>query len=283
MFTLNCKGRLVSLNKPVVMGILNITPDSFHAPSRPGSADEMLQKAGQMITDGAAIIDVGAQSTRPGSDWIDPESEWKRLSTLLPKLCEKFPATVFSIDTFHHSVAVQAVMHGAAMVNDVSAGKLDPLMVPSVANLKVPFVCMHMKGTPQTMSALATYSQLMPEIVDYFIERIYTCRKAGIQDIIIDPGFGFAKKGAQNFELLNKLQHLQILGCPLLLGVSRKSMITKSLGINSGEALNGTTVLHTIGLLKGASILRVHDVREAMQAIKLVDMLAVNTNDLELN
>lgn len=283
MFTLNCKGRLVSLHKPVVMGILNITPDSFHAPSRPGYGEEMLQKAGQMIADGASIIDVGAQSTRPGSDWIDPETEWNRLSELLPLLCEKFPATVFSIDTFHHSVAVQAVKYGASMVNDVSAGNLDPLMVPSVAGLEVPFVCMHMKGTPQTMSSLATYTQLMPEIVDYFIERISTCRMAGIKDIIIDPGFGFAKKGEQNFALLNQLQDLQILGCPLLLGVSRKSMITKTLGITSGESLNGTTVLHTIGLLKGATILRVHDVKEAMQAIRLVDKLGGMLYDEELN
>jgi len=265
------------------MGILNITPDSFHAPSRPGYGEEMLQKAGQMIADGASIIDVGAQSTRPGSDWIDPETEWNRLSELLPLLCEKFPATVFSIDTFHHSVAVQAVKYGASMVNDVSAGNLDPLMVPSVAGLEVPFVCMHMKGTPQTMSSLATYTQLMPEIVDYFIERISTCRMAGIKDIIIDPGFGFAKKGEQNFALLNQLQDLQILGCPLLLGVSRKSMITKTLGITSGESLNGTTVLHTIGLLKGATILRVHDVKEAMQAIRLVDKLGGMLYDEELN
>jgi dihydropteroate synthase len=273
MFTLNCNGVLFSPEKPVVMGILNITPDSFYAPSRPKLLDELVEKAGNMISDGAQLMDIGAQSTRPGSEWIDATIEWERLAGLLPILVKRYPGTLFSIDTFHHTVAEKAVDAGACIVNDVSAGKLDDKMITTVARLGVPFVAMHMKGTPQTMSSLTEYHDLRLEVVDYFIERINTCRNAGIKDIIIDPGFGFAKKGQQNFELLYHLQDLHILGCPVLLGVSRKSMVTRALGITADEALNGTTVLHTIGLTKGASILRVHDVKEAMQAIDLVEAL----------
>jgi dihydropteroate synthase len=273
MFTLNCNGVLFSPEKPVVMGILNITPDSFYAPSRPVYLDELVEKAGRMITEGAQLIDIGAQSTRPGSEWIDADTEWERLAGILPILARQYPATIFSIDTFHHTVAEKAVHAGAGIVNDVSAGMLDDKMITTVARLGVPYICMHMKGTPQTMSSLTDYRNLMLEVTDYFIERINTCRSAGIKDIIIDPGFGFAKKGEQNFELLNHLQDLQLIGCPILLGVSRKSMVTKTLGITAGEALNGSTVLHTIGLTKGASILRVHDVKEAMQAITLVEAL----------
>ena len=274
MFTMNCKGRLVSLDKPVVMGILNITPDSFHLPSRTQTAGAVLEKAGRMIEDGVSIIDVGAQSTRPGSDWVEPGIEWDRLAEVLPLLTEKYPQTIFSIDTFHHTVAEKAVQAGASIVNDVSAGKLDPEMIPTVARLDTPFVCMHMKGTPQTMSTLAHYSHLMIEIIDYFIERIHTCRSAGIKDIILDPGFGFAKKGEQNFTLLHQLHQLHFLGYPILLGVSRKSMITKPLNITAAEALNGSTVLHAAGLLKGARILRVHDVKEAVEVVKLYEELS---------
>lgn len=273
MFTLNCNGVLFSPEKPVVMGILNITPDSFYAPSRPKRLEELVDKAGSMIAEGARLIDIGAQSTRPGSAWIDADTEWERLAGILPILARQFPDTIFSIDTFHHTVAEKAVHAGAGIVNDVSAGKLDDNMIATVASLGVPFVCMHMKGTPQTMSSLANYGDLMLEVTDYFIERINACRSAGIKDIIIDPGFGFAKKGEQNFELLNHLQDLQLLGCPILLGVSRKSMVTKTLGITAAEALNGSTVLHAIGLTKGASILRVHDVKEAVEAITLVEAL----------
>ncbi|ULQ53982.1 dihydropteroate synthase [Flavihumibacter fluvii] len=273
MYTLNCKGRLLSLEKPVVMGILNITPDSFHAPSRPASFGQVLAKAGSMIEEGATILDVGAQSTRPGSEWIDADTEWERLSTILPLLHATYPNTFFSIDTFHHSVAERAVKAGASIVNDVSGGQLDPDMLATVAGLGVPYVCMHMKGTPQTMSSFAKYDHLLADIIDYFIERTYACHKAGISDIIIDPGFGFAKKGTQNFELLKHLGNLQLLGYPILLGVSRKSMVTKTLEITPAEALNGSTVLHTIGLLNGAGILRVHDVKEALQSISLVSAL----------
>jgi dihydropteroate synthase len=270
MFTLNCKGQLLSLEKPVVMGILNITPDSFHAPSRSQTIRQVLEKAGRMIEDGAAILDIGGQSTRPGSEWLDAETEWERLGDVLPKLSKVFPETILSIDTFHHTVAKRAVEAGASIVNDVSGGQLDAHMIPTVAALCVPFVCMHMKGTPQNMASMAVYDNLIAEMTDYYVERIRLCKSEGIKDIILDPGFGFAKTGRLNFELIQKIDAFQILNYPLLLGISRKSMITKILGIPAAEALNGSTVLHTIGLLKGANILRVHDVKEARQAIELV-------------
>lgn len=280
MFTLNCQGRLLTIDKPVVMGILNLTPDSFFSPSRPDSNQQIREKVVQMVQEGATIIDVGAQSTRPGSEWLDAGQEWERLETVLPDLVRHFPGTIFSVDTFHHQVAAQSVHAGASLVNDVSGGQLDPFMLETVGRLGVPFVCMHMKGTPQTMSSLASYTNLPLEIVDYFIHRIKCCREAGIKDIILDPGFGFAKKGVQNFALLDQLEQLQIFGCPILLGVSRKSMITKTLGISADQALNGTTVLHTIGLLKGATILRVHDLREAMECIALVQAM-VNAGSIQ--
>lgn len=273
MFTLNCNGKLLSLEKPVVMGIINITPDSFHAPSRAQNHQLVLDKAAQMIAAGAGILDIGGQSTRPNSEWLDAETEWERLNEILPKLTAAFPDTIFSIDTFHHTVARNAVAAGARMVNDVSGGQLDSHMIPTVGELGVPFVCMHMKGTPQNMGEFAVYNNILLEMVDYFIDRIRICREAGIRDIILDPGFGFAKKGPQNFEVLRQLDAFSMLDCPLLLGVSRKSMITKTLGITAAEALNGTTVLHTIGLLNGARILRVHDVKEACEAIALVEAL----------
>jgi dihydropteroate synthase len=279
MFTLNCKGRLLSLEKPVVMGIINITPDSFHAPSRVQQMQQVLEKAEQMIAAGAAILDIGGQSTRPNSEWLDADTEWERLVDVLPRLTAAFPETIFSIDTFHHIVARKAIDAGAHLVNDVSGGQLDEQMISTVGELGVPYVCMHMRGTPQTMGEMTHYDNIIVEMVDYFIDRIRLCREAGIKDIIIDPGFGFAKKGAQNFEVLQQLEAFAILDCPLLLGVSRKSMVTKTLGITAAEALNGTTVLHTIGLLKGANILRVHDVKEALQAILLVEALLEQTKN----
>jgi dihydropteroate synthase len=273
MYTLNCHGKLLSLEKPVVMGIINITPDSFHAPSRAQNHQQILEKAAQMIAAGAAILDIGGQSTRPNSEWLDAETEWERLGEILPKLTAAFPDTIFSIDTFHHTVARNAVAAGARMVNDVSGGQLDSHMIPTVGELGVPYVCMHMKGTPQNMAEFAVYNNIILEMVDFFIDRIRMCREAGITDIILDPGFGFAKKGPQNFEVLRQLEAFSMLDCPLLLGVSRKSMVTRTLGITAAEALNGTTVLHTIGLLNGARILRVHDIKEACEAIALVEAL----------
>jgi dihydropteroate synthase len=271
MFTLNCKGRLLSLEKPVVMGILNITPDSFFRGSRQQLSGQVIYQAGRMLADGAAILDIGAQSTRPGSEWLDAETEWGRLSGVLQPLCQKFPEAIISVDTFHHQVALQAVKAGASIINDISAGKLDKEMLATVASLNVPFVCMHMKGTPQTMQTFADYENILAELLDYFIERIDAAKSAGIKDLVIDPGFGFAKTTEHNFELLAKMDQLKILGHPLLLGISRKSTISKTLKVSTEDSLNGTTVLHTIGLMKGASILRVHDVKEACEAIELVE------------
>jgi dihydropteroate synthase len=273
MYTLNCGGQFISLEKPVVMGILNITPDSFFAPSRAAIASAVLDKARAMVTSGATIIDIGAQSTRPGSIWLSAGDEWERLSGLIPMLKTSLPDTVFSIDSFHHQVAKKAVADGATMVNDVSGGWLDPLMLATVADLNVPYICMHMKGSPQTMTGLAAYDNILKDITGYFIERITSCRQAGIKDLILDIGFGFAKQGDQNFYLLKNLGLFQHLGCALLLGVSRKSMITKTLQIEAADALNGTTVLNTIGLLQGAKILRVHDVQAAIEAIRLVETM----------
>ncbi len=270
MYSLNGGGRLLTLDPPRVMGILNITPDSFYAGNRVNTESGLLRRAEAMISEGASIIDIGAQSTRPDSRFMSPEEEWARLAALLPVLCRRFPEMIFSVDTFHAQVARRAVEAGAAMVNDVSGGQLDGDMLRTVGALGVPYVCMHMRGTPQTMQTLTNYTDLVPDICDYFIERMAACRAAGIEDVVLDPGFGFAKTITQNFELLNNLEQFGILGCPLLLGVSRKSSISKTLGITAEEALNGSTVLNTIGLLKGAHILRVHDVKEAVEAIRLV-------------
>lgn len=269
MFTLNCKGRLLVLDKPVVMGIINFTPDSFFEASRKTGISAVLEQAGKMLQEGAAILDIGAQSTRPDSQYLDAETEWKRMEEILPVLCSSFPDAIISVDTFHHRVAARAVEAGAHIINDISGGLMDPDMIPTVAALGVPYVCMHMKGTPQTMQSLAQYRDITLEVVDYFSDRIAACKAAGIKDIILDPGLGFAKTIPQNFELLNKLDALHIHGYPLLLGISRKSMITKSLGISAADALNGTTVLNTLGLTRGVHILRVHDVKEAVQAVEL--------------
>ncbi len=272
MYTLNCKGRLLSLEKPVVMGILNLTPDSFYAGSRT-SVENILQEAEKMIAQGVAILDIGGQSTRPGSDWLSAAQEWDRLREALPLLCSSFPSTFFSIDTFHHEVAARALEAGVHIVNDISAGRLDPEMIPLVAAAQVPFVCMHSRGTPQTMSALTSYEDIILEMTDYFIERTAACREAGIRDIILDPGLGFAKTIAQNFRVLKEFRQFHLIGCPLLLGVSRKSMVWKTLGVSAAEAGNGTTVLNAWGLERGAHILRVHDVREAVEAIRLYEAL----------
>ncbi|MFT4022570.1 MAG: dihydropteroate synthase [Flavihumibacter sp.] len=270
MYSLNSAGRLLTLDPPRVMGILNITPDSFYSGSRVLAEAQLLQRVETMIGEGASIIDIGAQSTRPDSRFLSAEEEWERLLPVLPGLCRRFPDTIFSIDSFYAQVAQRAVEAGAGMVNDISGGQLDAALLPAVGTLGVPYVCMHMRGTPQTMQTLTSYEDLVLEISDYFIGRIAACRAAGIKDIVLDPGFGFAKTVSQNFTLLNRLEQFQVLGYPLLLGVSRKSSISKTLGITAEAALNGTTVLNTVGLMKGAAILRVHDVKEAVEAVKLV-------------
>lgn len=270
MFTLNCKGQLWVVDKPVVMGILNLTPDSFYTGSRMGSVDDLLRQAEQMLLDGALILDLGAQSTRPGSARIGEEEELKRLLPGMEALHRSFPDARLSVDTYYAKVAMYAVQSGASLVNDISAGEMDPAMIPTVARLQAPYICMHMKGTPETMQMQPSYNDVTTEVLDYLIRKVKFCREQGIRDVIIDPGFGFGKSIRDNFTLLKNLAAFRMLDCPVLVGLSRKSTIYKTLGVSANEALNGTTVLNTIGLLNGAQILRVHDVKEAVETVKLV-------------
>jgi dihydropteroate synthase len=272
MLTLNCRGRLLTADKPIVMGILNCTPDSFFSDSRVCIAESAIEKATKMVKDGAIILDIGGQSTRPGSERVSDEEELGRVIPIINAIRAELSQVFISIDTFYASVAREAVLAGADMVNDISAGLIDTAMINTVANLKVPFLMMHMKGTPQNMQQHIEYVDLIVEIIDYFTERVEYCRQAGIQDIVIDPGFGFSKTIDQNFSLLKHLNEFKNLDMPLLIGVSRKSSIYKTLGITADEALNGTTILHTLALLNGADILRVHDVKEAIEAVKLTEL-----------
>ena len=257
------------LDKPIVMGIINATPDSFYSGSRHSEMENIIAAAEKMLNDGADILDIGGQSTRPGSEMISPDDEIKRVVPSIKEITKRFPEAIISIDTFYADVAKAAIDAGASIVNDISAGSIDDKMIKTVAELKVPYVLMHMKGTPQTMQKLATYENVTREVLDFFIAKTHELKQAGIIDVIIDPGFGFAKTIDQNFELLKNLSVFKMLDKPILLGVSRKSTIYKTLGVSPEESLNGTTVLNTIGLLDGASILRVHDVKEAKEAITL--------------
>lgn len=268
MYTLNCKGRLLVLDKPVVMGILNLTPDSFYSGSRI-SYDEVLQKAEQMIKEGATILDIGGQSTRPGSDRLTAGEELKRVVPAIEAIKKEFPSVFLSIDTYHAKVAKETVAVGIDIVNDISAGDMDASMLSTVASLHVPFIAMHMQGTPDTMQQNPTYENITREVVDYFIQKTTACKAAGIVDLILDPGFGFGKTIAHNFQLLKTMEALQMFHVPILAGLSRKSTVWKTLQVTPEEALNGTTVLNTIALSKGASILRVHDVKEAIETITL--------------
>jgi len=269
MFTLNCKGRLLVVEKPLVMGIINVTPDSFYVGSRSTAIDTILPLAEKMLADGADIIDIGGQSTRPGSNMIPADEEIKRVIPAIASIARRFPLAFISIDTFYSTVAKAGVDAGASMVNDISAGGIDGDMIKTVASLKVPYVLMHMKGTPQTMPQEAIYENVVREVLDFFITKTHELKQAGIQDVIIDPGFGFAKTIDQNFALLKDLPVFKILDKPILAGLSRKSTIYKTLGTTADHALNGTTVLNTIALQNGASILRVHDVKEAKEAVTL--------------
>lgn len=272
MFTLNCKGRLLVVDKPLVMGIINVTPDSFYSGSRYEGVDAVLRQAEKMLKDGATVLDIGGQSTRPGSEKLSADEELKRVITPVAAINKHFPEAFISIDTYYSQVAAGAVAAGASIVNDISAGSMDAAIIETVASLKVPYVLMHMQGTPQTMQKQPQYENVAREVLDFMIKKISELRKAGITDVIIDPGFGFGKTIAHNFELLNNLSVFRMLNSPLLLGVSRKSTIYKTLGITADESLNGTTVLNTIGLMNGASILRVHDVKEAVESVKLFEV-----------
>ena len=269
MFTLNCKGKLLVINEPIVMGIINITADSFYKGHLQSSNGEILMLAERMIADGAAIVDIGGQSTKPGSISISAEEELERVLPVIETLHKNLPGAILSIDTYYSKVAVAAVNAGASVVNDISAGNMDAAMLSTVGTLNVPYVCMHMQGIPETMQKAPVYNDLIKDIIDFFIAKIEACKQAGIKDIIIDPGFGFGKTIAHNFELLKALPVFSILDKPLLVGLSRKGTIYRTLNITAEEALNGTTTLNTIALMNGAAILRVHDVREAKEAIQL--------------
>jgi len=270
---MNCKGQLVDLTAPKVMGILNITPNSFYDGGKYKNEDELLIRAQKMISEGASFIDIGAYSSKPNAEFVSQEEEISRIIPVVDLLQKHFPEVILSIDTFRAAVAEACIKSGAAMINDISAGKLDEKMFEVVAKYNVPYVMMHMKGTPQTMQDLAQYENIIKEMIFYFSERVAVARTFGINDIIIDPGFGFAKTVDQNYEVLQKLELFQMLELPLLAGVSRKSMIYKTLGCGAENALNGTTVLNTIALTKGAKILRVHDVKEAVECVRLFNKL----------
>ncbi len=273
--TLRIRGKIIDLSKPKIMGILNVTPDSFYDGGFYTNEHDIITQADKMIREGADFLDIGGYSSRPGSQDITPEEEWNRVQRAIKSIKKEFPQIILSVDTFRATVAHQAIIEGCDMVNDISAGQLDKDMFKTVAALQVPYIVMHMRGTPQTMSQLTTYDNFIKEIIDYFHVLLFQLNQQGIQDVLVDPGFGFAKTVDQNFELLNALDQLHILGKPLLVGVSRKSMIWKTLNITPEFSLNGTTVLNTIGLLKGASILRVHDVKEAKETISLLSKITL--------
>ena len=251
------------------MGIINITPDSFFEGHLDKNESELLLMAEKMIVDGASILDIGGQSTKPGSKRIDADEELNRVIPIIKVIRKNFPETIISIDTYYSKVATQAVESGADIVNDISAGNFDEEIIPTVGKLKVPYVCMHMQGTPETMQLNPTYNNITLEIIQFFIKKIEACRNAGIKDIIIDPGFGFGKTIEQNFTLLREMLSLKMLDCPILAGVSRKGMIYKTLKTTPENALNGTTVANTMALINGARILRVHDVKQAKEAITI--------------
>lgn len=271
MITLNCKGRLLVLEKPVVMGIINTTPDSFFEGSRRHALQEIVDMAGKMITDGATIIDIGGQSTRPGSQQVSASEELERTGPAIEAIRKHFPDTFISIDTYYSAVARETVRLGADIVNDISAGSMDAGLVPVVAGLNVPYILMHMQGTPATMQQQPHYKHVVQEVLQFLITQKAALLDAGIKDIIIDPGFGFGKTIQHNFQLLKQLQLFAMLDCALLAGLSRKSTVYKTLDITPNQALNGTTALNMLALNNGANILRVHDVKEAVECIKLYE------------
>lgn len=267
---INCRGRLLELQKPAIMGIVNLTPDSFFDGGSLLSVNDVLHHVSTLLRNGADMIDIGGQSTRPGSVRLDAAEEWERLAPSLEAVRNAFPDILISVDTYHASVAEKAVEAGASIINDISGGEKDDEMFPAIARLKVPYVLMHMQGTPETMQENPNYSNVVGEVMMYFGERLKKLRLMGVKDVIIDPGFGFGKTNENNFQLLKNLRYFESLNCPILVGMSRKSMVTKVLNTKAEMALNGTTVLNTIALMNGASILRVHDAVEAAEVRTLV-------------
>lgn len=267
--TINVRGRLVSLDEPQVMGILNVTPDSFFATSRCRSEEEIRQRVCMMRREGATMVDIGAYSSRPGAEEVSVEEELRRLLPAVGIVREEWPDAIISVDTFRAEVARQAVEAGADIINDISGGEMDKDMFRTVAELHVPYILMHMQGTPQDMQKAPHYDNLMCEVFRSLGERVEELHEMGVADVIVDPGFGFGKTMAQNYEMMARLGEFRLLGCPILVGISRKSMVYRLLDTTPEESLNGTTALNTIALMNGASILRVHDVREAVEAIKI--------------
>ena len=273
MTTINCKGNLIDLSTPKVMGIINLTPDSFYDGGKLTSEKEILLKAEKMLQEGATFLDLGAYSSRPGAQFVSEKEEIDRVLPVIKILLNEFPETLLSIDTFRSNVANQSISAGASLINDISAGKLDDHMFKIIAQHQVPYVMMHMRGTPETMMKNTDYTDLTKEVLYYFSERIAKARSFGINDLIADPGFGFSKTLDQNYELFNDLEIFRNLNVPLLLGISRKSMIQKKIKTTAANSLNGTTALHAIAIQKGASILRAHDVKEAFETINLLQNL----------
>jgi dihydropteroate synthase len=271
--TINCKGELIDLSIPKVMGILNVTPNSFFDGGKYSNEAELLLRVEKMLTEGATFIDVGAYSSKPNAEFVSEQEEISRIVPVVDLLQKYFPDIILSIDTFRANIAKSCIENGAALINDISAGILDDKMLETIAQYQVPYIMMHMKGTPQTMHTFTQYEDVIKEMLFYFSERIAAARALGINDLIVDPGFGFSKTLEQNYAVLQKIELFKMLELPLLAGVSRKSMIYKTLEVNAEMALNGTTVLNTIALTKGAKILRVHDVKEAVECVRLFEKL----------
>jgi dihydropteroate synthase len=271
--TINCKGQLIDLSTPKVMGILNVTPNSFFDGGKYKNQQEILSQVELMLAEGATFIDIGAYSSKPNADFVSVKEEIARINPVVDLILKHFPKALLSIDTFRSEVAQLTIENGAALINDIAAGSLDEQMMAVVAKHNVPYIMMHMRGTPQTMQTMTDYEDIVKEMLFYFSQKVHQARSLGINDLILDPGFGFAKTTDQNYEVLQKMELFQMLESPLLAGISRKSMVYKPLHSNASEALNGTTVLNTISLTKGAKILRVHDVKEAMECITLYNKL----------
>ena len=271
--TINCKGILVDLSTPKVMGILNVTPNSFFDGGKYKNETEILSQVEKMVLDGATFIDIGAYSSKPNAEFVSEQEEISRIVPVVDLVLKHFPETILSIDTFRSEVAKASIESGAAIINDIAAGNLDDNMFEIIAKYNVPYIMMHMRGNPQTMQSLTNYDDIVKEMLFYFSEKVAQARRFGINDLIIDPGFGFAKTIDQNYEVFHKMELFAMLELPLLIGISRKSMIYKTLGTTIDTALNGTTILNTLALTKGANILRVHDVKEAMECVTLFNKI----------
>ena len=274
--SINVKGRLISLDKPLVMGVININSNSFYSKSRFETIESIISKVTEMLSEGADIIDIGASSSKPGVDLVGPDEEIEIIKPVLQALLKQFPELIISVDTYNSKTAEIAVQNGAAIINDISGGTIDAEMLKTVSKLGAPYIMMHMQGVPKNMQDNPQYSDVVKNVLDFFIQQLKIARSLGIRDILIDPGFGFGKNLEHNYTLLKDLSLLKMLDCPILVGVSRKSLINKVIHTKAADALNGTSVLNTIALLNGASILRVHDVKEAKQAIELVHFYQAN-------